>query len=196
MEKESLTTCCYYTIECNFFYIGIIKVRNKKKTSVHLSECELFVFIIKENLMVSKRILKELKIIKDASDCYNASIVNDDIYHWQGSIIGPVDSPYEGGVFRLDIKIPPDFPLNPPQIRFKTKIYHPNIHLTGDICIDILKSQWNSTWSIEKLLLGIYSLLTDANPDDPYNARAALYYREDREKFNEIATWWTKKYAK
>ena len=145
--------------------------------------------------MASKHILKELKTIEDASECYRAVLVNDDMYHWEASIIGPDESPYEGGTFRLDIRIPSDFPLHPPRIKFKTKIYHPNIHLTGAICIDILQSQWNSTWSIEKILLGIISLLTDANPDDPYNARSALYYREDREKFNEIARQWTKRYA-
>ena len=145
--------------------------------------------------MASKHILKELKAIEDASECYRAVLVDDDMYHWEASIIGPDESPYEGGTFRLDIRIPFDFPLHPPRIKFKTKIYHPNVHLTGAICIDILQSQWNSAWSIEKILLGIISLLTDANPDDPYNARAALYYREDRKKFNEIARQWTKKYA-
>ncbi|CAF2521570.1 unnamed protein product [Rotaria sp. Silwood2] len=145
--------------------------------------------------MVSKRILKELKSIEDASGCYSATIVNDDIFHWEASIIGPDDSPYEGGVYRLDIRIPSNFPISPPRIRFKTKIYHPNIHFTGAICIDILQTQWNSIWSIEAILLAIISLLTDANPDDPYNARAALYYREDRQKFDEIARSWTKKYS-
>ncbi|CAF1182397.1 unnamed protein product [Rotaria sordida] len=145
--------------------------------------------------MVSKRIVKELKTIEDASECYSATIINDDIFHWEASIIGPDDSPYEGGVFRLDIRIPSDYPISPPRIRFKTKIYHPNIHFTGAICIDILQSRWNSIWSIDKILLAIISLLTDANPDDPYNARAALYYREDRQKFNEIARSWTKKYS-
>ncbi|CAF4254017.1 unnamed protein product [Rotaria sp. Silwood2] len=125
--------------------------------------------------MVSKRILKELKSIEDASRCYSATIVNDDIFHWEASIIGPDDSPYEGRVYRLDIRIPSNFPIT--------------------ICIDILQSQWNSIWSIEKILLAIISLLTDANSDDPYNARAALYYREDRQKFDEIARSWTKKYS-
>ncbi|CAF3089063.1 unnamed protein product [Rotaria sp. Silwood2] len=108
--------------------------------------------------MVSKCILKELKSIEDASRCYSATIVNDDIFHWEASIIGPDDSPYEGRVYRLDIRIPSNFP-------------------------------------IKKILLAIISLLTDANSDDPYNARAALYYREDRQKFDEIARSWTKKYS-
>ncbi|UJR29245.1 hypothetical protein I4U23_010459 [Adineta vaga] len=145
--------------------------------------------------MGSKRLMKEFKSIEENSEYCSVTLINNDIYHWQALLIGPEDSPYEGGSFRLDIRIPRDFPFNPPDIRFKTKIYHPNIHLTGAICIDILRSQWNSSWSIESCLSGIRSLLTDGNSDDPYNARAALYYREDREKFNEIALWWTKKYA-
>ncbi|CAF3834683.1 unnamed protein product [Adineta steineri] len=145
--------------------------------------------------MVSKRVMKELKALEDGLEYCSATMIDNDIFHWQVFLIGPEDSPYEGGKFRLDVRIPRDFPLSPPKIRFKTKIYHPNIHLTGDICINILQSQWNATWSIESLLSGIRSLLTDANSDDPYNARAALYYRENREKFDEIARWWTKKYA-
>ncbi|CAF1335753.1 unnamed protein product [Didymodactylos carnosus] len=109
--------------------------------------------------------------------------------------MGPSDSPYEGGMFSLDIQFPSDYPFNPPQIRFTTKIYHPNIHLTGVICMDILRSHWDPAWTMGKLLLGICSLLTDANPNDAMNARAAQYCREDRQKYNEIARWWTKKYA-
>lgn len=144
--------------------------------------------------MATKRVLKELKAMEDISEFCSAKIVNNDIFHWEASISGPNDSPYKGGTFRLDIRIPFDFPIVPPRIRFKTKIYHPNIHITGAICIDILQSRWNSTWTIGQILLGILSLLTDANPDDPYNARAAFYYRENRRKFDEIARSWIRKY--
>lgn len=146
--------------------------------------------------MASKRLLKEFKQLEDASDIHKASLVNNNIFHWQVFIRGPDGSPYVGGLFHLDIRIPNEFPLKPPHIRFQTKIYHPNIHLTGAICIDLLQTEWNSTWSIERILLGISSLLIDGNADDPYNARAALFYREDRQRFNEIAKYWTKKYAK
>jgi ubiquitin-protein ligase len=43
--------------------------------------------------MVSKRVMKEFKVIEDASVCYNATLINDDIYHWQVSINDPDDSP-------------------------------------------------------------------------------------------------------
>ena len=42
-------------------------------------------------------------------------------------ILGPKDSCYEGGIFILDIIFPPLYPLRPPNIKFRTKIWHPNI---------------------------------------------------------------------
>ena len=60
-----------------------------------------------------------------------------------GTIKGPIDSPYEGGVFSVDIQIPSSYPFEPPKMKFITKIWHPNISSqTGAICLDILKDQW------------------------------------------------------
>ncbi|CAF1564244.1 unnamed protein product [Didymodactylos carnosus] len=145
--------------------------------------------------MALKRITKELKAIEEYSEYCSAAIVDDDMFHWKAVIMGPNDSPYEGGLFSLDIQFPFDYPFNPPEIKFTTKIYHPNIHTTGAICVDILRSQWDPAWTMGKLLLGICSLLTDANPNDAANARAAQYYREDQQKYDKIARWCTKKYA-
>jgi ubiquitin-protein ligase len=38
--------------------------------------------------------------------------------HWKGYIEGPVDSPYEGGLFQIDIVIPPEYPFKPPKMKF------------------------------------------------------------------------------
>lgn len=54
-------------------------------------------------------------------------------------IHGPAQSPYEGGIFRLELFLPEDYPMTPPKIRFLTKIYHPNIDKLGRICLDVLK---------------------------------------------------------
>ena len=50
-----------------------------------------------------------------------------------------VGTPYEGGVFFLNIHFPNDYPFKPPKLTFSTRIYHPNINSNGSICLDILK---------------------------------------------------------
>ena len=142
------------------------------------------------------RLQKELQQIQTSPpiNC-SAGIVNDDLYHWIATIIGPEDSPYEGGVFSLDITFPQTYPFKPPKIRFTTKIYHPNISVSGFICVDILKTDWSPVLTISKVLLSICSLLNDPNPDDPLEPSIAKEYKTDRQQFINTAKSWTKIYA-
>jgi ubiquitin-conjugating enzyme E2 D/E len=80
-------------------------------------------------------------------------------------------------------------------IKFRTKIYHPNISETGSICLDILKNKWNSVQGISKVLLSISSLLDDPNPHDPLVADIARVMNEDPRQFQETAREWTLKFA-
>ncbi|KAK8786831.1 ubiquitin-conjugating enzyme E2-17 kDa-like [Ornithodoros turicata] len=146
--------------------------------------------------MALKRIKKELEDLKrDPPAQCSAGPVNDDLFHWQATIMGPPDSPYQGGVFFLTIHFPTDYPFKPPKVAFTTRIYHPNINSNGSICLDILRSQWSPALTISKVLLSICSLLCDPNPDDPLVPEIARFYKTDREKYNELAREWTRKYA-
>ena len=57
-------------------------------------------------------------------------------------LLGPPDTPYSGGVFKLEILLPERYPFEPPKLRFVTQIYHPNVDEGGRICLDILKVQY------------------------------------------------------
>src|SRR3984885_17458 len=133
------------------------------------------------------------------------------VYHWQATIMGPPDSPFQGGVFFLAIHFPTDYPFKPPKVNFTTRIYHPNINSNGSICLDILRDQWSPALTISKgaeilrnphdamltllVLLSICSMLTDPNPDDPLVPEIAHVYKTDRARYEATAREWTRKFA-
>jgi len=145
-----------------------------------------------------RRIHKELKEIQETSDP-NENIIagpyEDDLFRWYAIIMGPNDSPYAGGIFRLDISFPLDYPFTAPRVNFVTTVYHPNISSAGQICLDILKGAWSPTLTIKKLLLSISSLLTDPNPDDPLDGGAARLFKDNRENYNKKVKEYVTKYA-
>lgn len=146
--------------------------------------------------MALKRIKKELEEFgRDPPANCSAGPLGDDYFHWEAMLMGPSNSPFQGGLFRLNIVFPLDYPFKPPKITFITKIYHPNVNANGIICLDILKNQWSPALTISKVLLSISSLLDDPNPDDPLVPEIANLFKSNRTKYNENAKQWTKKYA-
>ena len=147
--------------------------------------------------MSTKRILREMKDIdtNPVDNCTAGPVDLSDIYLWNGTIIGPKDSPYEGGLFKLQIKFPTDYPFKPPTVTFLTKVYHPNINSAGGICLDILKDQWSPSLTISKVLLSISSLLTDPNPKDPLVPEIARIYETNIQEYFRLARQYTQMYA-
>eukprot|EP00300_Choanocystis_sp_HF-7_P001627 c11308_g1_i1.p1 GENE.c11308_g1_i1~~c11308_g1_i1.p1 ORF type:complete len:190 (-),score=35.87 c11308_g1_i1:39-575(-) len=121
--------------------------------------------------------------------------LTDCLFHWTGKIEGPIDSPYAGGVFDVDILFPAEYPFKPPRIKFETKVYHPNINKNGGICLDILRDEWSPILTIAKALLSVASLLCDANPEDPLMPEIAKQFANDRPAFEATAREWTQMYA-
>ena len=144
----------------------------------------------------AKRIQKELAEISldPPNDC-TAGPKGDNLYEWVSTILGPPNSPYEGGVFFLDITFPSDYPFKPPKLRFRTRIYHCNVNSQGEICLDVLKDNWSPALTISKVLLSVVSLMTDPNPQDPLVGKIAQQLLEDKEEHDKTAKKWTKRYA-
>lgn len=123
-------------------------------------------------------------------------LVKDNWTELKGEIAGPPDTPYAGGKFELEIKVPETYPFNPPKVRFITKIWHPNISsVTGAICLDILKENWAAAMTLRTVLLSLQALLSAAEPDDPQDAVVATQYKENYEMFKVTARNWTTAYA-
>ena len=81
------------------------------------------------------------------------------------------------------MKFTEDYPSHPPEVSFKTPIYHPNVYRNGDICLDILKTNWSPVYDVSNILVSIQSLLNDPNSKSPANAEAAKLYEEDRAEY-------------
>ena len=118
----------------------------------------------------------------------------------EAKLVGSKDTPYEGGIFKLEIKIPERYPFEPPQVQFLTKIYHPNIDTAGRICLDVLKSppqgSWKPAHNISTVLTSIQLLVSEPNPDDGLMADISHEYKHNRPRFVEKAKEWVQMYAK
>ncbi|KAJ3041985.1 hypothetical protein HDV00_008276 [Rhizophlyctis rosea] len=152
-----------------------------------------------ENLTPSsvlKRIAKELTHLDQSPPEGIQPIINEDnIGDVQAWIQGPVGTPFAGGVFRVQLKLGPHFPQAPPKGYFLTKIFHPNISPSGQICVNTLKKDWTSTSSLEYVFLTIKSLLFTPNPDSALNEEAAKLFHEDMARFQARAAVYTQVHA-
>jgi ubiquitin-protein ligase len=131
----------------------------------------------------------------DYDNLFKLNPEESNMFLWKGEINGPEGTPYEGGIFEIDIAIPQTYPNVPPLIRFVSKIFHPNIDRNGQICLNILRSPPNGDWkpsiNLPKAVLSVHSLLSDPNPLDPLDAEAGLMYTENHSKFVDTARAWT-----
>ncbi|CCU75266.1 ubiquitin-conjugating enzyme E2 [Blumeria hordei DH14] len=149
-------------------------------------------------MSLPKRIIKETeRLSAEPVPGISACPHEDNLRYFDVSIHGPNQSPYEGGIFKLELFLPEDYPMTPPMIRFLTKIYHPNIDKLGRICLDVLKGKCRNLLRILQLLTNTIcqALLGAPNPDDPLSAEVAKKWKENEPAAIEIAKEWTRTYA-
>lgn len=152
-------------------------------------------------MSTKKRLLKELKDSNNLPDniIYLNPINESDLFNWIAIIHPSINSNsfYKNGYFQLLIKIPLNYPLNPPNISFivnndkifnnlckknlkiSTNIPHCNIDFnSGEICLDILKSDnWSPAWTLKSSLQAILLLLDNQEPNSPLNVDMANLFR-------------------
>ncbi|CAG9764184.1 unnamed protein product [Ceutorhynchus assimilis] len=152
-------------------------------------------------MLRNSRMARELANLSD-SDNKTISLVakNDSLGELEAQITGPEGTPYENGVFKLEVLVPQNYPFEPPSIKFLTKIYHPNIDDSGRVCMDLVKmppkGNWRPTIGLESLLISIRLLLESPNPDDPLMADIATEFKRNHSEYVRKAKEYTQKYAK
>lgn len=164
---------------------------------------------------VGKRLIKELASYrKEPNPCLASldPVSEDDLTHWLAVLKGSDGTAYEGGQWKIDVKIPANYPLAPPTMTFLTPICHPNVHLkvqfpppsppsvdalliqaqTGEVCLDLLKTAWSPAYTISSTLSAIHQLLTTPEPDSPLNVDAAAVLRSgDNVGYESLVRLWT-----
>lgn len=151
----------------------------------------LFVVCAEGNPRSLLRIKKEWSLLQKMSPPgISAGPASEhNLNEWHATIMGPVGTPYEGGIFRLKLVFGDRYPMTAPRVTFITRIHHPNVSTNGEICLDILKEQWSPALTIWRLLLSLSSLLSDPNFSSPLNSAAtgSGYDRQAREMTRQYA---------
>ncbi|KAJ3156462.1 ubiquitin-conjugating enzyme E2 S [Geranomyces variabilis] len=145
---------------------------------------------------VIKRLSKELaSLLNSPPEGIKVLINPDRISDVQAWIQGPEGTPYENGCFRVRLSLGADFPNVPPQGHFLTKIFHPNVSRTGEICVNVLKKEWKKEYGIGHILLTIKCLLIDPNPESALNEEAGRLLLEDYAEYAKHARLMTTVHA-
>lgn len=131
-----------------------------------------------------RRLMRDLlRLQQDPPEGVSASPQPDNLMIWTAVIMGPPETPFEDGVFKLSLVFDESYPNKAPEVKFVTRMFHPNVYGDGKLCLDILQGRWSPTYDVAAVLTSIQSLLHDPNPDSPANAQAADFYRNNRAEY-------------
>ncbi|CAK8987816.1 unnamed protein product [Durusdinium trenchii] len=135
-----------------------------------------------------RRLLRDFKkMTADAPKGVSAAPVGDDLFQWSAIVLGPEGTAWEGGVWKLNMSFPPEYPGKPPAVRFQTEVFHPNVFPNGQICLDLLAAGWSPAYDARTILIAIQSLLADpdthATPEGGANPDAESLFVRDRQGY-------------
>jgi ubiquitin-conjugating enzyme E2 I len=79
-----------------------------------------------------------------------------DLMKWETGIPGKVGTDWEGGLFKVEMSFPEEYPSKPPKCKFVPPLFHPNVYPSGTICLSILDEEkdWRPAITIKQMLLG------------------------------------------
>lgn len=128
------------------------------------------------------RITKDINELNLPKTCATEFPDPDDLLNFK-LIICPDEGFYKGGRFVFNFKVGPNYPHEPPKVKCETLVYHPNIDLEGNVCLNILREDWKPVLTINSIVYGLQYLFLEPNPEDPLNREAAEVLQTNRRLF-------------
>jgi ubiquitin-conjugating enzyme E2 A len=103
-----------------------------------------------------RRLMMDLKNLeKDEHPDFDAKPNPGSCFEWTGEIHGPLETDWEGGVFKIALTVPEEYPMEPPTARFLTPIFHPNVYTDGRVCVNVLQDKWEPTNDVRSILISL-----------------------------------------
>lgn len=145
---------------------------------------------------MSPRILQEVLNFQKSNQTEIEMEFAEDSIDFLSAKINQTTGNYRGFSFELGVEIPEKYPNEPPKVVFKTRICHPNIHFeSGEICLDLLTTNWSPVFTIYSTLEAINLLLDNPEPNSPLNVDAALLFRADQVGYKSLVRFYCREYA-
>jgi len=142
-------------------------------------------------------VAKELrKLMGEPLDGIKVQINEEDVTDVTAEIMGPEQTPFEGGVFKVKLMLPSDYPNAPPKGFFLTRIFHPNISKTGEICVNTLKKDWQSNLGVGHVLQVVRCLMINPFPESALNDEAGKLFMEAYDEYCKKACMYTEVHAR
>ena len=118
---------------------------------------------------------------------YEVTLVNDNMQEFYVRFKGPSETPFEGGLWKVHVELPDQYPYKSPSIGFVNRIFHPNIdELSGSVCLDVINQTWSPMFDMVNIFeVFLPQLLRYPNPTDPLNGEAAALLMRDQKSYDK-----------
>ncbi|KAJ3119016.1 hypothetical protein HDU96_003191 [Phlyctochytrium bullatum] len=109
----------------------------------------------------------------------------------------PAQTPFNGGVWKVHVELPDQYPYKSPSIGFVNKIFHPNIdEMSGSVCLDVINQTWSPMFDMINIFeVFLPQLLRYPNPTDPLNGEAAALLMREPQAYDAKVKEYVSKYA-
>ncbi|KAH9045584.1 ubiquitin-conjugating enzyme [Lactarius pseudohatsudake] len=139
----------------------------------------------------------ETDVMKLLMSDYEVTLVNDSMQEFYVWFYGPTETPFSGGIWKIHVELPDQYPFKSPSIGFMNKIFHPNIdELSGSVCLDVINQTWSPMFDMINIFeVFLPQLLRYPNPSDPLNGEAAALLMRHPKEYEQRVKEYVQRYA-